>query len=205
MTVVNRIIDFLKKHQGETFTPKEIALSINANHNTVRGRLSELSRGKAKGMKITKLKKTKTRASEWRLPNYLGKKISDFRLWKVSFKLMETLKHTNRKSSWDKKIMNLEAHVIGLAPRVIEQQKVKKVVGSKLFSKVLDEMNSNGIFLWNSVDDNNSIFIDASVMNENPLDKNYNSEWNGKIEFVNNVATSYEFPISIDVLEGEWN
>ena len=101
--------------------------------------------------------------------------------------------------------MNLEAHVIGLAPRVIEQQKVKKVVGSKLFSKVLDEMNSNGIFLWNSVDDNNSIFIDASVMNENPLDKNYNSEWNGKIEFVNNVATSYEFPISIDVLEGEWN
>ena len=205
MTVVNRIIDFLKNNQGETFTPKEIALSINANPNTVRGRLSELSRGKVKNVKITKLKKTQTRASEWRLPNYLGKKISDYRLWKVSFKLMDTLKHRNSKHGWDKKIMNLEAYLIGLAPRLVEQQEVKKVVGTKLFSKVLDEMSSNGIFLWNSVDESSSIYIDSSVINENPLDKQYNSEWNGKINFVNDMASSYEFDISIQVLESEWS
>lgn len=205
MTVVNRIVEFLKNHQGENFTPKEIALSIGANRDTVRARLSDLSLGKVKNMKITKLKKTSSRSSEWRLPNYLGKKISDFRLWKVSFKLRDTIKHSRRKSSWDSKIMNLEAHVIGLAPRLVEQNKVKKIVGNKLFSQVLDTMNDEGIFLWNSVNENSSVFIDASVLNENPMDKEYNSTWIGQIDFVNNVASSYEFKITLDIQKGEWN
>lgn len=198
-TVPERIEAFLKKNPNKTFSPKEIALSIGANPNTVRGRLSDISKGKIKKVKIKKSQK-----GQYITDDIFGG-TSLFRLWKVSFKLIETLKHNNRQNSWDSKIMNLEAHVIGLAPKKSNSEKVKTVVGSKLFSKVLDIMQENGVSLWNSVNENKSIFLDSTVINENPLDKKYNSEWNGNLEFVGSSGSTLKESFSIDIDFGEWN
>jgi hypothetical protein len=100
--------------------------------------------------------------------------------------------------------MNLEAYAIGLVPKLIEQDKVKRISGNRLFSRVLDIMSKEGISLWSAVDENKSIFIDASVINENPLDTKYSSRWVGDIEFVNSQATHYTFPITYDISESEW-
>jgi hypothetical protein len=100
--------------------------------------------------------------------------------------------------------MNLEAHVIGIAPRRTEQNKVKNVVGNKLFSQVLDTMSENGVHLWNAINENKSVFIDASVINENPLDKKYNSTWKGVVEFVGSTGVSTNDDIEIEIDEVEW-
>ncbi len=198
-TVPQRIEDFLNKNPNQTFTPKEIAKSIGANPNTVRGRLSDIRKGKIKNVKI---KKSKKGLYEKFVDIALRKK---YRLWKVSFKLIETLKHANRQNAWDNKIMNLEAHVIGLAPKKANSSRVKNIAGSKLFVKVLETMQENGVSLWNSVDDNKSIYIDASIINENPINAdNYNSEWNGNLEFVGSTGVTLSLDISIDIELGEW-
>ena len=194
-----KIVSYLVKNSNEVFTPKEIGMAIDVKDSSVRGRLSELFNKNIKNKPENLKKISKGKYSFVELI-----KGGNFRRWEVSFKLIETLKHKNRKSDWDNTIMDLSANVKGIVPRLIEQNKVKEVVGNRLFSNVLDVMNNEGVSLWNAVNENKSIFIDATVINENPLDRNYDSKWNGEIEFTNSQAKRFTFDLNFEIQENRW-
>lgn len=197
MTVVDRILSFLKDNSGQEFTPKEIALSINANPNTVRGRLSELTRGLVKRVRVTKLKKKKgQRRSEWRLPEGQASRLSDFKLYRVSFKIIDT-----HKKRWKSENMNFESYADGIVDREISEDEILEIAGSRLETESLKIINES-IPVGTNIKD---AFLGIQVLNNNPLDEKYNPKWIGEAEIIFSSGFVETQPIFYRIKKGAWD
>ena len=134
---------------------------------------------------------------------YFGKE-SPFRLWRISFKLVQT-SSLKPKQSWSS-AMNLEAHADGLASNEYTKQDVLDVVKSPFFSAILDTLADENppIILYTALNPDRDVFIDVSVLNETPLDTSYDPVWKGEIVFTNNIGKLYIFPLTFKIRESKW-
>ena len=136
---------------------------------------------------------------------YFGKE-SPFRLWRISFKLLQT-SSLNPEQKWDNTAMNLEAYADGIAANEYTKQDVLDVVASPFFSAILDTLadETPSIILFTALNPDRDVFIDVSVLNETPLDTTYEAEWKGRIFFTNNVGKLYDhMRISFKIRESKW-
>lgn len=199
--VVDKIISYLKENQGTKLSPKEVALAIGANPNTVRGRMSELHRGKVKvgksKVKVAKLKTSDKRKTVYRFPESQSDNISSFKLWRVSYKINET-----RGKRWKRTNMNLEGYVDGIVKRDIDEEDVKTIVGEKLSEECLR------VYFRNIGSDSGSIssaFLGINLVNDNPLDMNYGlGNWIGKVELIGQTGEIAIEDINFKVKEEEF-
>ena len=134
---------------------------------------------------------------------YFGKE-SPFRLWRISFKLVQT-SSLKPQQKWDA-AMNLEAYADGIAANEYTKQDVLNVVASPFFSAILDTLADDNppIILYTALNPERDVFIDVSVLNETPLDTRYEAEWKGKIFFTNNIGKLYTFPLVFKIRQSAW-
>ena len=230
-TNIFKIGKFLKDRKNHKYTISDLSKNLKIPKKSVSSSLSRLKHGRnvtrlVNGRKRIQLKKN----GKPRKRGYKGFNIgkitnkergmweyfegTDFKVWKVDFKLKETNESRKNKKdyhAWTGKDaggkMDLSAWATGLVPADIKKSKVIDIAGHDLFRASLDVMNDEGVFLWNSVneDDSKIVVIGATLENENPLDENYNSVWDGKINFINNIGVAYEYKVSFDIDEDEYD
>ena len=157
-----------------------------------------------------KLKYIKKRYPTGKIPKgerqqygYFGKE-SPFRLWRISFKLVQT-SSLKPQQKWDA-AMNLEAYADGIVSNKYTKQDVLNVVASPFFSAILDTLADDNppIILYTALNPERDVFIDVSVLNETPLDTRYEAEWKGKIFFTNNLGKLYTFPLFFKIRQSAW-
>ena len=224
-TNIGRIGRFLKNTPNKSYTTKDISINLGINPKSVSSSLSRLKAGKNKtGMINGRKRILKTKSGKNRKTAYEGFKIgtvrntskgrwefftkTKFKLWKVDFKLIETNSKNKKKNRWaESGNMDLSGHATGLVPSGVEKSKVVGIAAAELFRKGLDIMQGEGVSLWNAVaeDDSKTVYLGGQMINENPLDKVYNSRWEGEINFVNNIGNSYPYPVSFDIEENEYD
>ena len=224
-TNIGRIGRFLKNTPNKSYTTKDISINLGINPKSVSSSLSRLKAGKNKtGMINGRKRILKTKSGKNRKTAYEGFKIgtvrntskgrwefftkTKFKLWKVDFKLIETNSKNKKKNRWaESGNMDLSGYATGLVPSAIEKSKVVGIAAAELFRKGLDIMQGEGVSLWNAVaeDDSKTVYLGGEMINENPLDKVYNSRWEGEINFVNNIGNSYPYPVSFDIEENEYD
>ena len=200
--IVDKIINYLKENQGTKLSPKEVALAIDANPNTVRGRMSDLNLGKVKVgksvVKVTKLKTVDTRKTVYRFPESQSERISSYKLYRVSYKIAET-----KKKRWKKTNMNLEGYVDGIVKRTIDDKTVQEVVGEKLATECLRVYFRN---LGAGSDNVPSAYLGIQTINENPLDMDYGlGKWIGEIELVGESGHITTEKTNFTVKESEYD
>ena len=224
-TNIGRIGRFLKNTPNKSYTTKDISINLGINPKSVSSSLSRLKAGKNKtGMINGRKRILKTKSGKNRKTAYEGFKIgtvrntskgrwefftkTKFKLWKVDFKLIETNSKNKKKNRWaESGNMDLSGYATGLVPSAVEKSKVVGIAAAELFRKGLDIMQGEGVSLWNAVaeDDSKTVYLGGEMINENPLDKVYNSRWEGEINFVNNIGNSYPYPVSFDIEENEYD
>jgi hypothetical protein len=218
-TNIGRIGIFLKNTPNKSYTTKDISINLGIKPKSVSSSLSRLKSGKNKtGMINGRKRILKTKSGKNRKTGYEGFKIgtikntskgrwefftkTKFKLWKVDFKLIETNSKNKKKNRWaESGNMDLSGYAIGLVPSGIEKSKVVGIAAAELFRKSLDIMQGEGVSLWNAVaeDDSKTVYLGGQMINENPLDKVYDSTWDGKINFVNNIGNSYSYNVNFDI------
>ena len=224
-TNIGRIGRFLKNTPNKSYTTKDISINLGINPKSVSSSLSRLKAGKNKtGMINGRKRILKTKSGKNRKTAYEGFKIgtvrntsrgrwefftkTKFKLWKVDFKLIETNSKNKKKNRWaESGNMDLSGHATGLVPSGIEKSKVVGIAAAELFRKGLDIMQGEGVSLWNAVaeDDSKTVYLGGQMINENPLDKKYDSRWDGKINFVNNIGNSYSYNVNFEIEENEYD
>lgn len=224
-TNIGRIGKFLKNRANKSFTTKDISINLGIKPKSVSSSLSRLKAGRDKtGIVNGRKRILKKKNGQNRKTAYEGFKIgtvrntskgrwefftkTNFKLWKVDFKLIETNSKNKKKNRWDESgNMDLSGHATGIVPSGIEKSKIVSIAASELFRKGLDIMQGEGVSLWNAVaeDDSKTVYLGGQMINENPLDKVYDSRWDGKINFVNNIGNSYPYPVSFDIEENEYD
>ena len=223
-TNIGRIGRFLKNTPNKSYTTKDISINLGINPKSVSSSLSRLKAGKNKtGMINGRKRILKKKNGQNRKTAYEGFKIgtvrntskgrwefftkTKFKLWKVDFKLIETNSKNKKKHRWDESgKMDLSGHATGLVPSGIEKSKIVSIAASELFRKGLDIMQGEGVSLWSAVaeDDSKTVYLGGELINSNPLDKVYNSTWDGKINFVNNIGSSYSYNVNFDIQQQEY-
>ena len=223
-TNIGIIGNFLKKNTNESYTVKDISLSLKINPKSVSSSLSRLKAGKNKtGIVNGRKRILKKKNGQNRKTAYEGFKIgtvrntskgrwefftkTKFKLWKVDFKLIET-NSKKPKNKWaESGNMDLSGYATGLVPSAVEKSKVVGIAAAELFRKGLDIMQGEGVSLWNAVaeDDSKTVYLGGQMINENPLDKKYDSRWDGKINFVNNIGSSYSYNVNFEIEENEYD
>ena len=224
-TNIGRIGRFLKNTPNKSYTTKDISINLGINPKSVSSSLSRLKAGKNKtGIVNGRKRILKTKSGKNRKTAYEGFKIgtvrntskgrwefftkTKFKLWKVDFKLIETNSKNKKKNRWaESGNMDLSGYATGLVPSGIEKSKVVGIAAAELFRKGLDIMQGEGVSLWNAVaeDDSKTVYLGGQMINENPLDKKYDSRWDGKINFVNNIGSSYSYNVNFEIEENEYN
>ena len=224
-TNIGRIGRFLKNTPNKSYTTKDISINLGINPKSVSSSLSRLKAGKNKtGMINGRKRILKTKSGKNRKTAYEGFKIgtvrntskgrwefftkTKFKLWKVDFKLIETNSKNKKKNRWaESGNMDLSGYATGLVPSRIEKSKVVGIAAAELFRKGLDIMQGEGVSLWNAVaeDDSKTVYLGGQMINENPLDKKYDSRWDGKINFVNNIGNSYSYNVNFEIEENEYD
>ena len=233
-TNIGRIGRFLKNTPNKSYTTKDISINLGINPKSVSSSLSRLKAGRDKtGIVNGRKRILKKKNGQNRKTAYEGFKIgtvrntskgrwefftkTKFKLWKVDFKIIETnskaKKKTNSKSKkktnkWSESgNMDLSGEATGIVPSGIEKSKIVDIAASRLFRKSLDIVQDEGLSLWSVVDEDDpkSVYLGGELINSNPLDKVYNSRWEGEINFVNNVGKSYSYPVSFDVGMNEYD
>ena len=224
-TNIGRIGRFLKNTPNKSYTTKDISINLGINPKSVSSSLSRLKAGKNKTGIINGRKRIlKTKSGKNRKTAYEGFKIgtvrntskgrwefftkTKFKLWKVDFKLIETNSKNKKKNRWaESGNMDLSGYATGLVPSGIEKSKVVGIAAAELFRKGLDIMQGEGVSLWNAVaeDDSKTVYLGGQMINENPLDKKYDSRWDGKINFVNNIGNSYSYNVNFEIEENEYD
>jgi hypothetical protein len=223
-TNIGRIGRFLKNTPNKSYTTKDISINLGINPKSVSSSLSRLKAGKNKtGMINGRKRILKTKSGKNRKTAYEGFKIgtvrntskgrwefftkTKFKLWKVDFKLIET-NSKKPKNKWaESGNMDLSGYATGLVPSAVEKSKVVGIAAAELFRKGLDIMQGEGVSLWNAVaeDDSKTVYLGGQMINENPLDKKYDSRWDGKINFVNNIGSSYSYNVNFEIEENEYD
>ena len=218
-TNIGRIGIFLKNTPNKSYTTKDISINLGIKPKSVSSSLSRLKAGKDKtGMINGRKRILKKKNGQNRKTGYEGFKIgtikntskgrwefftkTKFKLWKVDFKLIETNSKNKKKNRWaESGNMDLSGYAIGLVPSGIEKSKIVSIAAAELFRKSLDIMQGEGVSLWNAVaeDDSKTVYLGGQMINENPLDKVYDSTWDGKINFVNNIGNSYSYNVNFDI------
>jgi hypothetical protein len=224
-TNIGRIGRFLKNTPNKSYTTKDISINLGINPKSVSSSLSRLKAGKNKtGIVNGRKRILKTKSGKNRKTAYEGFKIgtvrntskgrwefftkTKFKLWKVDFKLIETNSKNKKKNRWaESGNMDLSGYATGLVPSGIEKSRVVGIAAAELFRKGLDIMQGEGVSLWNAVaeDDSKTVYLGGQMINENPLDKKYDSRWDGKINFVNNIGSSYSYNVNFEIEENEYN
>jgi len=224
-TNIGRIGRFLKNTPNKSYTTKDISINLGINPKSVSSSLSRLKAGKNKTGIINGRKRIlKTKSGKNRKTAYEGFKIgtvrntskgrwefftkTKFKLWKVDFKLIETNSKNKKKNRWaESGNMDLSGYATGLVPSGIEKSRVVGIAAAELFRKGLDIMQGEGVSLWNAVaeDDSKTVYLGGQMINENPLDKKYDSRWDGKINFVNNIGNSYSYNVNFEIEENEYD
>jgi len=224
-TNIGRIGRFLKNTPNKSYTVKDISINLKINPKSVSSSLSRLKAGRNKtGMINGRKRILKTKSGKNRKTAYEGFKIgtvrntskgrwefftkTKFKLWKVDFKLIETNSKNKKKNRWDESgNMDLSGHATGLVPSSVEKSRVVGIAAAELFRKGLDIMQAEGVSLWNAVaeDDSKTVYLGGQMINENPLDKKYDSRWDGKINFVNNIGSSYSYNVNFEIEENEYD
>ena len=225
-TNIGRIGKFLKDRSNRSFTTKDISINLGINPKSVSSSLSRLKAGRNKTGIINGRKRIlKTKSGKNRKTAYEGFKIgavrntskgrwefftkTKFKLWKVDFKIIETNSKAKKKTNkWSESgNMDLSGEATGIVPSGIEKSKIVDIAASRLFRKSLDIVQDEGLSLWSVVDEDDpkSVYLGGELKNSNPLDKVYNSRWEGEINFVNNVGKSYSYPVSFDIEENEYD
>ena len=224
-TNIGRIGRFLKNTPNKSYTTKDISINLGINPKSVSSSLSRLKAGKNKtGMINGRKRILKTKSGKNRKTAYEGFKIgtvrntskgrwefftkTKFKLWKVDFKLIETNSKNKKKHRWAQSgNMDLSGHATGLVPSGIEKSKVVGIAAAELFRKGLDIMQGEGVSLWNAVaeDDSKTVYLGGELINSNPLDKVYDSRWDGKINFVNDMGKSWDYDVNFEIEENEYD
>ena len=224
-TNIGRIGRFLKNTPNKSYTTKDISINLGINPKSVSSSLSRLKAGKNKtGMINGRKRILKTKSGKNRKTAYEGFKIgtvrntskgrwefftkTKFKLWKVDFKLIETNSKNKKKHRWAQSgNMDLSGHATGLVPSGIEKSKVVGIAAAELFRKGLDIMQGEGVSLWNAVaeDDSKTVYLGGELINSNPLDKIYDSRWDGKINFVNDMGKSWDYDVNFEIEENEYD
>ena len=229
-TNIFKVGKFLKDRPNNKFTISDLSKNLKIPKKSVSSSLSRLKHGRnvtklVDGRKRIQLKKNgkprkrgykgfkigKIRNEERGMWEYF--EVTDYKFWKVDFKLKETnesRKNKKKYHAWtgvkDGGKMDLSAWATGLVPADVKKSAVIEIAGHELFRASLDVMNDEGVFLWQSVneDDSKIVVIGATLENENPLDENYNPTWDGKINFINNIGVAYEYNVSFDIEVDEY-
>ena len=225
-TNIGRIGKFLKDRSNRSFTTKDISINLGIKPKSVSSSLSRLKAGRNKtGMINGRKRILKKKNGQNRKTAYEGFKIgtvrntskgrwefftkTKFKLWKVDFKIIETNSKAKKKTNkWSESgNMDLSGEATGIVPSGIEKSKIVDIAASRLFRKSLDIVQDEGLSLWSVVDEDDpkSVYLGGELKNSNPLDKVYNSRWEGEINFVNNVGKSYSYPVSFDIEENEYD
>jgi hypothetical protein len=224
-TNIGRIGRFLKNTPNKSYTTKDISINLGINPKSVSSSLSRLKAGKNKtGMINGRKRILKTKSGKNRKTAYEGFKIgtvrntskgrwefftkTKFKLWKVDFKLIETNSKNKKKHRWDESgKMDLSGHATGIVPSGIEKSKIVSIAAAELFRKGLDIMQGEGVSLWSAVaeDDSKTVYLGGELINSNPLDKVYNSTWDGKINFVNDMGKSWGYDVNFDIGMNEYD
>jgi uncharacterized protein YneR len=102
--------------------------------------------------------------------------------------------------------MDLSGYAIGIVPSDVDKSTIIDVAATELFRKALDIMQHEGISLWNAVseDDSKTVYLGAELINENPLDTKYNSRWDGQVNFVNDMGSSYNYDVHFNIDMNEY-
>lgn len=223
-TNIGRIGKFLKNTPNKSYTIKDISINLKINPKSVSSSLSRLKFGRNKtGIVNGRKRILKKKNGQNRKTSYEGFKIGTvrntskgrwefftktrFKLWKVDFKLIET-NSKKPKNKWSESgNMDLSGYATGLVPSGIGKSKVVQVAASELFRKSLDIMQGEGVSLWNAVaeDDSKTVYLGGEMINENPFDKKYSSRWDGKINFVNNIGSSYSYNVNFQIEENDYD
>ena len=225
-TNIGRIGKFLKDRSNKSYTTKDISINLGIKPKSVSSSLSRLKAGRNKtGMINGRKRILKKKNGQNRKTAYEGFKIgtvrntskgrwefftkTKFKLWKVDFKIIETNSKAKKKTNkWSESgNMDLSGEATGIVPSGIEKSKIVDIAASRLFRKSLDIVQDEGLSLWSVVDEDDpkSVYLGGELKNSNPLDKVYNSRWEGEINFVNNVGKSYSYPVSFDIEENEYD
>jgi hypothetical protein len=224
-TNIGRIGRFLKNTPNKSYTTRDISINLGINPKSVSSSLSRLKAGKNKtGIVNGRKRILKTKSGKNRKTAYEGFKIgtvrntskgrwefftkTKFKLWKVDFKLIETNSKNKKKHRWDESgKMDLSGHATGIVPSGIEKSRIVGIAAAELFRKGLDIMQSEGVSLWSAVaeDDSKTVYLGGELINSNPLDKVYNSTWDGKINFVNDMGKSWDYDVNFDIGMNEYD
>lgn len=224
-TKIYAIGKFLKDRPNEIFSRSDLYNNLKINKSTISSSIRKLAtgrnvikKGRLQYRKNGRLRKQsypdmpmKNFQSDGKGHYRYFKKVS-FKTWKVDFKLIET-SATDPQNRWitekmtkgtDRKSMDLSAWATGIVPANISKGKVVSVAAVKLFKTSIINLAAEGIFLFEAVEEEN-VILGGEIENENPLDKSYNEDWAGKINFVNNVGSALEWKVDFKIKEYEYN
>ena len=211
-TNIGIIGNFLKKNANESYTVKDISLSLKINPKSVSSSLSRLKAGKNKTGIINGRKRIlKKKNGQNRKTAYEGFKIGDikntskgrweflskikYKLWEVSFKVIDTSSKTKekKKNKWitekmaidsNSKAMDLHGIARGIVPIYADSSKVEQVAANRLLQRSLDVIKETwGLKMHAAIDPEQNIFFGTEIINHNPLDQNYDEDWEGKVYF----------------------
>jgi len=208
-TNIGRIGNFLKKNANESYTVKDISLSLKINPKSVSSSLSRLKAGRDKtGIVNGRKRILKKKNGQNRKTAYEGFKIGDikntskgrweflskikYKLWEVSFKVIDT-SSKNPKNKWvtkkmaidsSSKTMDLHGIARGMVPIYADSSKVEQVAANRLLEKSLDVIRDTwGLIMYDSIDPAQNIFFGTEIINNNPLDQKYDENWVGEVYF----------------------
>ena len=208
-TNIGIIGNFLKKNANESYTVKDISLSLKINPKSVSSSLSRLKAGKNKtGIVNGRKRILKKKNGQNRKTGYEGFKIGDikntskgrweflskikYKLWEVSFKVIDT-SSKNPKNKWvtkkmaldgNSKAMDLHGIARGMVPIYADSSKVEQVAANRLLEKSLDVIRDTwGLIMYDSIDPAQNIFFGTEIINNNPLDQKYDENWVGEVYF----------------------
>ena len=211
-TNIGRIGDFLKKNTNESYTVKDISLSLKINPKSVSSSLSRLKAGRDKtGIVNGRKRILKKKNGKNRKTAYEGFKIGDikntskgrweflskikYKLWEVSFKVIDTSSKTKekKKNKWitekmvmgtDRNAMDLHGYARGIVPIYADSSNVEQVAANRLLEKSLDVIKEKwGLIMFGAIDPEQNIFFGTEIINHNPLDQKYDRTWDGKVYF----------------------
>jgi hypothetical protein len=216
--------DFLKSQINIPFTISDLIRNLldsqgnEIKRSTISSSLTYLS----KGRKITKKGKILiTKSGKPRRKFYKGfgkgkiRKISkgewvyfkktNYESWTVDFKIRET-KTVKRKREWIS-IMDLTGTATGIVPKDTSKSEIINVSAVRLFRESLVVMEGEGVNLFGSVDetDDRTVIFGARKNDSQILNDRYDSLWEGKIFFINNMGVKYQYPVKYKIMEHEYD
>ena len=211
-TNIGRIGRFLKNTPNKSYTTKDISINLGINPKSVSSSLSRLKAGKNKtGMINGRKRILKKKNGQNRKTGYEGFKIGDikntskgrweflskikYKLWEVSFKVIDTSSKTKekKKNKWitekmvmgtNRDAMDLHGIARGIVPIYADSSKVEQVAANRLLQRSLDVIKETwGLNMFKAIDPEQNIFFGTEIINHNPLDQNYDEDWEGKVYF----------------------